>query len=140
MDLTSSAREAWAALGSVPVPTVRTVLRAKCTAEALPLRQRWGAHRLCGALAISACLVVVDGLAASAQSSGNILRGMACVENGRNNIVVSEGGHLTAVLGLDNLVVVHTADATLVCPKDQAQEIKALLKRLQADARTQKYL
>lgn len=73
-------------------------------------------------------------------TAGNILRGMACVENGRNNIVVSAGGHLTAVLGLDNLVVVHTADATLVCPKDQAQEIKALLKRLQADAKTHKYL
>ncbi len=73
-------------------------------------------------------------------TAGNILRGMACVENGRNNIVVSDNGHLTAVLGLDNLVVVHTADATLVCPKDQAQEIKALLKRLQADAKTQKYL
>ena len=73
-------------------------------------------------------------------TAGNILRGMACVENGRNNIVVSANGHLTAVLGLDNLVVVHTADATLVCPKDQAQEIKALLKRLQADAKTHKYL
>ena len=73
-------------------------------------------------------------------NAGNILRGMACVENGRNNIVVSDGKHLTAVLGLDNLVVVHTADATLVCPQDQAQEIKKLLKRLQADAKTQKYL
>ena len=73
-------------------------------------------------------------------SAGNILRGMACVENGRNNIVVSAGGHLTAVMGLDNLVVVHTADATLVCPKDQAQDIKTLLKRLQADAKTQKFL
>ena len=48
--------------------------------------------------------------------------------------------HRHAVLGLDNLVVVHTADATLVCPQDKAQEIKALLKRLQADAKTQKFL
>jgi len=73
-------------------------------------------------------------------TAGNILRGMACVESGRNNIVVSEGRHLTAVLGLDNLVVVHTADATLVCPKDKAQEIKALLQRLHADPKTQRYL
>jgi mannose-1-phosphate guanylyltransferase len=73
-------------------------------------------------------------------SSGNILRGLAFVENGTHNIVISEGRHLTAVLGVDNLVVVHTPDATLVCPKHRAEEIKALLKRLHADPKTQKYL
>jgi mannose-1-phosphate guanylyltransferase len=73
-------------------------------------------------------------------SAGNILRGMACVEAGRHNIVISSGRHLTAVLGLDNLVVVHTPEATLVCHKDKTQEIKALLKRLAADPAKQKYL
>ncbi len=73
-------------------------------------------------------------------SAGNILRGMACVEAGRHNIVLSSGRHLTAVLGLDNLVVVHTPDATLVCPRDRAQEIKAMLLRLHADPKTRKYL
>lgn len=66
-------------------------------------------------------------------ASGNVLRGRAVVEQGGGNIVISEGNHLTAVLGADDLIVVHTADATLVCPRDKAQDIKSLLKRLADD-------
>ena len=73
-------------------------------------------------------------------AAGNILRGLAAVEGGARNIVVSSDGHLTAVVGASDLVVVHTADATLVCPRDRAQDIKALLKRLEADAATRRFL
>jgi mannose-1-phosphate guanylyltransferase len=73
-------------------------------------------------------------------SAANVLRGLAMVEGGANNIVVSTGDHLTAVVGASDLVVVHTKDATLVCPKDKAQEIKALLKRLEADAEKKSFL
>jgi mannose-1-phosphate guanylyltransferase len=72
--------------------------------------------------------------------ANNVLRGLAMVEGGANNIVVSTSGHLTAVVGASDLVVVHTSDATLVCPRDKAQEIKALLKRLEADAEKKKFL
>ena len=65
--------------------------------------------------------------------AGNVLRGSAIVENGKENLIVSTKDHLTAVVGADNLIVVHTDDATLVCPKDKAQEVKALVKRLGAD-------
>jgi mannose-1-phosphate guanylyltransferase len=71
---------------------------------------------------------------------GNVLRGVAMVEQGANNIVVSADGHLTAVVGCNDLIVVHTADATLIVHKDKAQEIKALLKRLGEDAAKQKHL
>jgi mannose-1-phosphate guanylyltransferase len=73
-------------------------------------------------------------------AAGNVLRGLALVEGGANNIVVSDDGHLTAVVGASDLVVVHTPQATLVCPKDKAQEIKALLKRLGDDAKTKRFL
>ncbi|MBI3884639.1 MAG: mannose-1-phosphate guanylyltransferase [Opitutae bacterium] len=73
-------------------------------------------------------------------AAGNVLRGLAMVEGGKNNIVVSTDGHLTAVVGADDLVVVHTPDATLVCTKARAQEIKALLKRLEGDAGGKKFL
>jgi mannose-1-phosphate guanylyltransferase len=63
---------------------------------------------------------------------GNVTRGRALVEQGRGNLVFTEGGHLIAVLGTDDLIVVHTPDATLVCPKARAQDIKALLKRVEA--------
>lgn len=62
--------------------------------------------------------------------AGNVARGRVVVEQGRGNLVFSEGRHLVTVLGADDLIVVHTADATLVCPKAKAQEIKALLQRV----------
>ena len=73
-------------------------------------------------------------------AAGNVLRGLAMVENGSGNIVVSDDGHLTAVVGASDLVVVHTDKATLVVHKDKAQEIKALLKRLADDPAKKKYL
>ncbi len=41
--------------------------------------------------------------------------------------VSSEQGHLVACLGCEDLVVVHTPDATLVCPRARADEVKTLL-------------
>lgn len=73
-------------------------------------------------------------------AAGNVLRGLAMVEGGANNIVISTDGHLTGVVGASDLVVVHTAEATLVCPKDKAQEIKALLERLKQDPAKKKFL
>jgi mannose-1-phosphate guanylyltransferase len=73
-------------------------------------------------------------------ATGNVSRGLAIVEDGSNNIVFSEDGHLTAVLGASDLIVVHTADATLVAPKEKAQEIKKLLKRIEAFKDGQRWL
>lgn len=61
---------------------------------------------------------------------GNVSRGRAVVEDGSGNIIVSDQGHLVAVVGCDDLIVVHTDDATLVCPRSKAQQIKDLVKRL----------
>ena len=63
-------------------------------------------------------------------ASGNILRGDAVVLDGRDNIVVSENGHLLAVLGVHDLVVVHTPDATMVIPKSRAQDVKKLVQHI----------
>jgi mannose-1-phosphate guanylyltransferase len=38
----------------------------------------------------------------------------------------NDPGHLIAMIGCEDLVVVHTPDATLVCPKDRVQHVKAL--------------
>lgn len=73
-------------------------------------------------------------------AAGNVLRGTAMVEAGRDNIVVSADGHLTAVVGASDLVVVHTPDATLVVPRERAQDIKALLKRLGDDPAGRRFL
>jgi mannose-1-phosphate guanylyltransferase len=73
-------------------------------------------------------------------SHGNVLRGHALVEKGTHNIVISTDGHLVGVIGVSDLVVVHTEGATLVCPKDRAQEIKALLERIKQDPAKTKFL
>lgn len=49
----------------------------------------------------------------------------------RGNILVSEAEHLIAAIGVDDLVVVHSPDATLICRRDQAQRIRELVARLQ---------
>lgn len=74
-----------------------------------------------------------------ADKAGNVKRGEVLVEQASGNIVFSEGKHLVTVVGADNLIVVHTPEATLVCPKDKAQEIKALLKHVYAHPEAKHY-
>ena len=54
---------------------------------------------------------------------GNTIRGDALIIEGRNNFVQSNGQFI-ALLGLDNVVVITTDDATLVVAKDQVEEVK----------------
>jgi mannose-1-phosphate guanylyltransferase len=45
-----------------------------------------------------------------------------------NNIIVTEEqGHLIAAIGLNNIVVAHSEDATLICHADQVTRLKELL-------------
>jgi len=49
----------------------------------------------------------------------------------KNSIVVTEDdGHLIAAIGLENIVVAHSPDATLVCPIDQTLRLKELLEMI----------
>ena len=75
-----------------------------------------------------------------ADAEGNVARGLAVLEQAAGNLVVSTADHLVAVLGVKDLIVVHTPDATLVCPKDKAQEIKALLKRCESAEELNRFL
>ncbi len=48
-----------------------------------------------------------------------------------NNIVVShDPSHLLALVGVSDMIVVHTPDATLICPKADAQRVKDLVDRV----------
>ena len=44
-----------------------------------------------------------------------------------NVLVCEQSDHVLAAIGLRDLIVVHTPDATLICPKDQAQRLKDLV-------------
>lgn len=45
----------------------------------------------------------------------------------RGNIIVSEDDHLIATIGVDDLVIIHSPDATLICTKRDAHSIKELV-------------
>jgi mannose-1-phosphate guanylyltransferase len=44
-----------------------------------------------------------------------------------NIIVTEEQGHLIAAIGIENMVIAHTPDATLICRKDQTRRLKELV-------------
>ena len=68
-----------------------------------------------------------------ADAEGNVVRGDAHLEQAKGNIIFNrDPEHLVALLGVDDLIVVKTDDATLVCHKNQAQAIKALVKSIGA--------
>ncbi len=63
--------------------------------------------------------------------SGNCVEGKCVHVDTKDSLVISsDPDHLVAVLGLEGYVVVHTADATLVCPKARAGDLKKLVEEI----------
>jgi len=63
-----------------------------------------------------------------ADDAGNsISAGRSLLLDCRQTLVASsDPGHLVAALGCDDLMIVHTPDATLVCRRDRAEDVKKL--------------
>lgn len=70
-------------------------------------------------------------------AEGNALVGDALLEGTRGCYVASTS-RLVAVVGLENVVVVETADAVLVLRKDEAQRVKAIVDVLGARGREER--
>jgi mannose-1-phosphate guanylyltransferase len=56
---------------------------------------------------------------------------IALLQETQNTLVVSEGEHLVATIGLKDMIIIHTPKATLVCPANQAEKIKGVVEALQ---------
>ena len=68
-----------------------------------------------------------------ADAAGNVaLAERALVVDGANNLVVSEDDHLVTLIGVQDLVVVHSGDATLICHRSQVERLKELVEPRQA--------
>ncbi len=68
--------------------------------------------------------------------AGNVVQGDVIAEATRNSYLRTEG-RLLATLGVEDLIVVDTRDATLVARKDQAQHVKKIVDRLKAAGRSE---
>jgi mannose-1-phosphate guanylyltransferase/mannose-6-phosphate isomerase len=65
---------------------------------------------------------------------GNVLQGPVVTMDARNCVVHSDQ-RLTALVGVEDLVVVSTTDAVMVVPRARSQEVKELVAKLKADNR-----
>lgn len=68
-----------------------------------------------------------------ADENGNAVRGSLVTEDSGGNIVITQNGHTVALLGVSDMVVVQTGDATLICPKAKAQDVKKLVSKIAKD-------
>ncbi len=65
---------------------------------------------------------------------GNVLRGEQVNIDTKDCISFAKNG-LIATIGVENLIIVQTEDAVLVCAKDRAQDVKKVVDRLKAEGR-----
>ncbi|CAK0759436.1 mannose-1-phosphate guanylyltransferase [Gammaproteobacteria bacterium] len=73
----------------------------------------------------------------SQDESGNVIRGDVFTHDTQNSLVLA-GHRLVATVGVENVVVVETADAVLVAHKDHAQDVKEVVGRLKQNHRTER--
>ncbi len=71
-----------------------------------------------------------------ADAGGNVVVGDATLIEGTGNVVVAEAGApFVSVLGVHDLVVVATADAILVIPKNRAQDVRQIVEAARKSGR-----
>lgn len=73
---------------------------------------------------------------AARDGDGNTLIGDVIATDSRNSYIRGDG-RLIAVVGVEDLIIIDTADALLVAPRAKAQEVKAVVDRLKAAGRSE---
>tara|TARA_R110002111_G_scaffold258083_1_gene326885 strand:- start:134884 stop:135963 length:1080 start_codon:yes stop_codon:yes gene_type:complete len=66
-----------------------------------------------------------------ADANGNTIVGLHCGLETSDNIIISSKDHLIATFGIENCLIVHTPDATLMARKDDESAIKKLVSQLE---------
>lgn len=69
-------------------------------------------------------------------ASGNVSRGDVLLEDTRNSLIRAEDLMIAAV-GLEDTLVVETADAVLVAPLSRSQDVKKIVNKLKAESRSE---
>lgn len=71
--------------------------------------------------------------------NGNVTSGDAIASNSRNSLIHSSS-RLVSAVGVDNLIIVETADAVLVADKKNSQDVKHIVNQLEQQKREEKNL
>ena len=69
-------------------------------------------------------------------AANNVLRGNVIAQDAGNNLVFTED-RLVTLVGVDDLIVIETKDATLVTHKSKAQDVKKIVTQLEAQGRSE---
>jgi mannose-1-phosphate guanylyltransferase/mannose-6-phosphate isomerase len=67
-------------------------------------------------------------------SNGNVIQGDVFTED-TTNTFIHANHHMVATIGIQDLVIVDTPNATLIATKDRAQEVKKIVEQLQEQGR-----
>jgi mannose-1-phosphate guanylyltransferase len=73
-------------------------------------------------------------------AAGNVARGEFVGVDVRNCVVVNDTGKVIAAVGVSDLVIVQTGDATMVCRKADSQRVREIVKQLAGQAKYRKLL
>lgn len=80
---------------------------------------------------IGAWDVLHNQLQSEADSLGNVSKGRVVHQATKNCLLFSQSQKVLAAVGLEDMIVVDTEDALLVCPKNRAQEVKKLIEKIE---------
>ena len=67
-------------------------------------------------------------------NKGNVVKGDVITQDTTNSYIVANH-HMVAVIGVDNLIIVDTPDATYISTQDKAHEVKNIVNSLQVNGR-----
>ena len=66
---------------------------------------------------------------------GNSVEGETVLVDTRNSVILGDR-RLIAAIGLEDVIIVDTEDAILVCPRSRAQDVKAVVDALRRSGKT----
>jgi mannose-1-phosphate guanylyltransferase/mannose-6-phosphate isomerase len=66
--------------------------------------------------------------------NGNVIKGDVIAQE-TTNTYINANHHMVATIGVDNLIIVDTPDATFIATQDKAQEVKSIVESLQTKGR-----
>jgi len=67
-------------------------------------------------------------------ANGNVTKGDVIIQDSTNTYINADH-HMVTAIGVDNLIIIDTPDATFIATQDKAQEVKSIVASLQASGR-----